>query len=83
MDIAASSSSAPTTETPAIEKAREKQRRKINESISGLKPEHQIDFLIARLAESRVGGEEQKKETDQLKKETGKLNTVKHRNLLN
>ena len=76
MDLAASSSSAQTVESPAIEKAREKQRRRINEAITGLKPQDQIEFLISRLAESDVANGDQKKELEQIKRENGKLNTV-------
>uniref|UniRef100_A0A915LMR0 Uncharacterized protein n=1 Tax=Meloidogyne javanica TaxID=6303 RepID=A0A915LMR0_MELJA len=74
MDLAATSSSAPAVASPAIEKAREKQRRRICEAITGLKPEDQIEFLISRLAESDVSTGEQKKELEQTKRENGKLN---------
>lgn len=76
MDLAATSSTASNVESPAIEKAREKQRRKISEAITGLKQTDQIEFLISRLAEAEVASAEQKKETDQLKRDTGRLNTV-------
>jgi hypothetical protein len=82
MDLAASSSSAQTVQHPAIEKAREKQKRKINEAITGLKPEDQIEFLISRLAESDVANNDQKKELEQIKRESGKLNTVDFFNFL-
>lgn len=76
MDLAASSSSATTTVNPAIEKAREKQRRKLSESISGLKVEDQIEFLLSRLAESEITNGEQKRDTERLKRENSKLNLV-------
>ncbi|KAL7074122.1 hypothetical protein ACQ4LE_006695 [Meloidogyne hapla] len=75
MDLAATSSSAQAAASPAIEKAREKQRRRICEAITGLKPEDQIEFLISRLAESDVANGDQKKELEQIKRENGKLNT--------
>ncbi|KAL3072696.1 hypothetical protein niasHS_017670 [Heterodera schachtii] len=75
MDLAATSSSAPLMECPAFEKAREKQRRKIGEALSGLKADDQVEFLISRLAEAELRGAEEKKESERLRRENGKLNT--------
>lgn len=77
MDLAATtSSSTQSVESPAIEKARDKQRRRICEAITGLKPEDQIEYLISRLSELHVSSGDQKKELEQIKRENGKLNTV-------
>ncbi|KAF7634112.1 hypothetical protein Mgra_00006532 [Meloidogyne graminicola] len=76
MDLAATtSSSTQSVESPAIEKARDKQRRRICEAITGLKPEDQIEYLISRLSELHVSSGDQKKELEQIKRENGKLNT--------
>jgi hypothetical protein len=62
-----------------VEKAREKQRRRIGEAITGLKPEDQVEFLISRLAEAEVANGEQRKEADLAKRDNGRLTTVKLR----
>uniref|UniRef100_A0A183BNG8 Alpha-taxilin n=1 Tax=Globodera pallida TaxID=36090 RepID=A0A183BNG8_GLOPA len=75
MDLAATSSAIALTECPALEKAREKQKRKIGDAISGLKAEDQLEFLISRLTEAELNGTEQKRELERFRRENGKLNT--------